>query len=795
MKTIKHFLILLLALLSCQFASAQEIEYSDAFYIYRNDGEFNGIFFDKVKEMRFSKLDIDSVEHETYVVQEIVTPDSIYRIPLSAIDSIGYQQPEARLNPKVIRTDERGLDPYIVYNDNMSITFSLDTPSDLLPKVGDVLLCVNNPTYGKVEGVYEQQNRRTFAGTVTDIWKLRDGYRIPCAPLTSLGDVFEQYVGVEEVTSDGQNHIRRRVAGPRKARGMSSYKLLDLAFTLKHDFEEGKGTITVGTDVEFQLGVSVEYKITWCDFFVKTTNHSHFGVQSSLTASGELSFNEDFNLVKALSIPFPASCPVLEINPFPKAFARGSISASMGITLPKISYDCDHTFIINNGDVSFNADHNLDYPKSALDIIKQCDLNLKFNGNLQIGLKSSLGITTCSWIEKILKAYIGLDLYVGPAITGEIDLSMNSLFTEGAYGLLNKSYISFNTIQLYTKAWASTESILGYSLEKTFAEKTKNYGEYKFWAVPHLSSGDVTFDMHTGEVSFKSVFDGASLLPCKYGYDIVAQGTYPDLSVDKYTVYLDESFGYGKTVKENTFTLSDIPLKRDIYLRPFVEIDGKKIKDTQSYIECSTGLTRYMCNFFDGTLTLDNYVINFPSSDVIVTELEDKTILLTADIGYTIDKSYDRTHTDVIQKGKISVTLIPYDKIIPFSYASGIIQQIEIEGQTYHKELTTVNNSFLWCGEGTEDRHGHDHVDSCYKSDYGDYYTRDTKFHIVIKKECDFTGSYNREDFTPEVFEYTQSRYVHDPYHWNSPQQVFPDNSWEAPAVCIKKLDLNFRRN
>jgi len=73
----------------------------EAFYVYRNDGDFNGFFYDQVIRMGYSKVDLDSVEHDIYVIQEIETADSLYRIPLAAIDSIGFVQPEIRFNPRL----------------------------------------------------------------------------------------------------------------------------------------------------------------------------------------------------------------------------------------------------------------------------------------------------------------------------------------------------------------------------------------------------------------------------------------------------------------------------------------------------------------------------------------------------------------------------------------------------------------------------------------------------------------------------------------------------------------------
>ena len=41
----------------------------DAFYIYRNDGDFDGFFYDNVIRMGYSKIDPQGVEHEEYVIQ------------------------------------------------------------------------------------------------------------------------------------------------------------------------------------------------------------------------------------------------------------------------------------------------------------------------------------------------------------------------------------------------------------------------------------------------------------------------------------------------------------------------------------------------------------------------------------------------------------------------------------------------------------------------------------------------------------------------------------------------------
>lgn len=77
--------ILLLAGFLCG-AKAQ----NDAMFVYRNDGAINAFLKSDVDSMVCSQIDLDSLMHSDYVVQEIWTADSVYRIPLAVIDSICF---------------------------------------------------------------------------------------------------------------------------------------------------------------------------------------------------------------------------------------------------------------------------------------------------------------------------------------------------------------------------------------------------------------------------------------------------------------------------------------------------------------------------------------------------------------------------------------------------------------------------------------------------------------------------------------------------------------------------------
>ena len=136
----------------CLCAFSQE-----AFYIYRNDGDFHGFFYDEVVEMRYSKIALDSVEHEQYVTYEVELADTTYRIPLAAIDSIGFQQPEIKLNPKVRFMERDGLIPYFIevctsysYGQTAYICLDFtDMPANMAPQVDDVIIGLQHKKHTK----------------------------------------------------------------------------------------------------------------------------------------------------------------------------------------------------------------------------------------------------------------------------------------------------------------------------------------------------------------------------------------------------------------------------------------------------------------------------------------------------------------------------------------------------------------------------------------------------------------------------------------------------------------------
>lgn len=78
---IKRFILLLIISVSFLSGFGQ-----DCMYIYRNDNDFNAIFIESIDSISFSKYDTAGFLCDDWVTKEVATRDSLYRIPLAAID-------------------------------------------------------------------------------------------------------------------------------------------------------------------------------------------------------------------------------------------------------------------------------------------------------------------------------------------------------------------------------------------------------------------------------------------------------------------------------------------------------------------------------------------------------------------------------------------------------------------------------------------------------------------------------------------------------------------------------------
>ncbi len=231
MKRIKSFLHIMLLLITVSFTApvfSQSSQY--ALYNYRNDGNFNAWLNLDIEKITYSCIDTLGVEHDDIVVQEVWTADSVYRIPLEAIDSIGFRAPAPVMREGIFYLDEYHA-AHTLEIDSLTLYFDTSIDRDRLPSLGQVVL------HNTFSTPYEEG----FAGRVKTIEEVNGRIKIDCEMLC-VGDVYKHLVLVgsaQTMTDEEADVASARTRGDgdpwikyEEAGEMPIRKIGDLTFTI-----------------------------------------------------------------------------------------------------------------------------------------------------------------------------------------------------------------------------------------------------------------------------------------------------------------------------------------------------------------------------------------------------------------------------------------------------------------------------------------------------------------------------------------------------------------------------------
>lgn len=432
-------LVLLIAMAIASFstsASAQAGGSNDAFYIYQNDGHFDGFFYDEVKQINYSRTDTLGVEHDHYVTQEIVTNDSTYRIMLTAIDSVSFVQPEIKFAKGVRFMQDEGLMDYFQsysYDEILSrhvLTFSGNIPEALQPNTGDVLTCPN------VEG-YDGM----FVGKVTFITTSGSNVVVYADYVDNYTDVFEQFITVEQVKNENTPlgaHSWSRTAGMSK--GLKVEGNID-DFTLFNFSTSLEGKINLANKVSlgfqasmgFGMLLKAAYNISLKKFYVKTELKEQIAAGFNVALDGEIYNPPSLRALPGVGalidrfskIPFPANFPVLYVTVMPEPFMRAEahlkLNFSTGVAVKSLTQSFEmkdkYPFI----DIKMGM---LPYPVIPLTLEPSANwsISAQLNGMVQTGMKFPVEVGAEAWMRKFVELEASASLYVGPKINGELNL-------------------------------------------------------------------------------------------------------------------------------------------------------------------------------------------------------------------------------------------------------------------------------------------------------------------------------------------------------------------------------------
>lgn len=289
--TLLYILTLLLSVFSVQTVNAQAKQ--DALYIFRNDGGFNAFFFADINRIEYSKIDTLGVEQADYVVQEVYALDSIFRIPLNAIDSVSFVTPETKYRADAFVAKANLVDYVIASDSSTWFRVKKETPASLLPKVGDKLLI--EQSCDLLPG--------GFSGKVTAVDQAADGITVRTERI-SLTEVYEQYVWKFDGSEfDSEPDAARRRAGDddfilkgREKNTVSLSGARTLGKTQLGPWEAkltGEASVSLGYDVSWDLGIRAFLHVS-----VFT------GVQFDATLKGNLAGDFNLNVQAAVTQTF-----------------------------------------------------------------------------------------------------------------------------------------------------------------------------------------------------------------------------------------------------------------------------------------------------------------------------------------------------------------------------------------------------------------------------------------------------------------------------------------------------------
>lgn len=260
------------------------------FYIYRNDGDFNVFFHNMVDSIVYSNYDADSVYHADIVSQVVYAVDSIYFIPLAAIDSVGFITPEPVYKPGTRVLDE-DFKSYVLSVDSLTIRVSNTITSDLLPRQGDKIVTT------EMDDIFPIG----FAGEVIEVASSGTTTEIICQSV-ALEDIFEVYYGITQPVIE-ERRARQRLESNQHLPG--SYRVYapgKLSVSL-HNFAGFANSYQKNDELSFDLNefkadISVTPVIRGMGSLVITPE---IGTNISLFIEGRYQLEENFGLKGGLS--------------------------------------------------------------------------------------------------------------------------------------------------------------------------------------------------------------------------------------------------------------------------------------------------------------------------------------------------------------------------------------------------------------------------------------------------------------------------------------------------------------
>lgn len=489
----KKMLISLLSVLTTLISFAQTV--GDAVYVYRNDGDFNAFFRENIDSITYSNYDVDGNNNDDIMTQLIYTKDSVYRIPLAAVDSMSFVNPEIIYQPDVVLMDENMLQ-YLQTADDLTLTFNSTIPEDLRPQSGQVLF---SSTYKHplLDGV--------FVGRVKSTRETNDGILVECEEVADITDVVVRLVGIERLED---------IANQASTRSLSDIieiekKKKDFNLEISEEFGEDNGISALG---KFHMSYRGEaaYMI---DLFnriidVKLYHDWQYSIDFDFKLEKKLEWPEDNSVFIRETLPLPLAGGILEVraevSPFFKTNAeveiKGKYQSPNLSYLTHIKYDKDQK--IGDEDMPYYGTATKELSSDRGDNKGTFDGEVTLKGTIKFGEHLGFSLGTPKRIGAYTKANMDIDM--GIKVEGDINIK-GSTDKNTFYNTLKDCKLEFGPVVDFeiigeAKTWSSKP------YKKTVFEKEillKNY-YYERYLLPKFSDLKISKDVENRSITIST---------------------------------------------------------------------------------------------------------------------------------------------------------------------------------------------------------------------------------------------------------------------------------------------------
>lgn len=523
-------ILLLLTLLFSVVAGA--MAQNNAIYVYRNDGEFNAFLKSDVDSMRYSHLDADSVYHNDWQMQEVFTADSVYRIPVAAIDSVSFVTPEPEYQKEVMRMDDTWIN-YVVNIGEDYITFSDSTPSAFLPTKGQVI----------VAETYEGVLATGFAGRVARLSEEAEG--IVCyVDDVELSDIYERLVIVGKAESCSE----QEGASPSRIWGNNTgirFPLPEIEESWEH------------CSVSFTPNVTLSYIIC----IGEKNLQDYAKVELKQTYEGELKLNANIETQYTpepkwakLFIPINTGVPGLygriRFGGFVRAVGSANITGSIGSKMVGVE--------------GFEYKNKQLKPINSWTTEKKTpQVSLSLDGTFSAGLavQAQFGILA----ENIVSADV--TAYIGPALSGSLSISSNGIVDRSLYSALKESKIDLRLQAEIIPAYTYI-TLIGKEHEELPYSLNLGYTVNSWYILPEFS--DLFWNANRQGGTLVGTPSRTLLMPVQLGWALYDQSNnlYKTYDLNKYRKEDDwDSRGMNLTIE-------DLPKGKIFKAYPFAKLLG-----------------------------------------------------------------------------------------------------------------------------------------------------------------------------------------------------------------------------